>query len=232
MATKESAAPLRIIYGDDAGDARTITAFASLSVHLDDLAAAKQELLRFRASLEEDPALRLPIHASLHAQDLAAGRGRHLYRAGLTGADREAHLAACRGVIRRGLETVAAVPGARVTAVYRETDDYGRDRPALQRAWLTRVNADLAAADEYGVVIVDGDGTDTCLVDAYHALPERDRRIVGVPLFESARINYFLQAADLLAYAAYQSVAKRPEREFLWDWFGATLPWADGPTAR
>ncbi|MEE4424837.1 MULTISPECIES: hypothetical protein [Streptomyces] len=232
MATKKSAAPLRIIYGDDAGDARTITAFASLSVHLDDLEAAKGELLRFRASLEEDPALQLPIHASLHAQDLAAGRGRHLYRPGLTGAAREAHLAACRGVIRRGLEAVAAIPRARVTAVHRETDDYGRDRPALQRAWLHRINAELAAADEYGVVVVDGDGTDTCLVDAYHDLPGRDRRIVGVPLFESARINYFLQAADLLAYAAYQSVAKRPEREFLWGSFGAALPWADGPTAQ
>jgi hypothetical protein len=232
MATQESAAPLRIIFADDAGDSRTIAAFASLSVHLDDMEAAKKDLLRFRSAVEGDPDLGIPIDASLHAQDLAAGRGRHVYRPGLPDREaREAHLAHCRGVIRRGLETVAGIPGVRVTAVYRETDDYGRDRPALQRAWLARVNTELAASDEYGVVIVDGDGTETALIDAYHDLPERNRRIKGVPLFESARINYFLQAADLLAYAAYQSVAKRPERAFMWDWFGAALPWADGPCA-
>ncbi|MFI6768771.1 DUF3800 domain-containing protein [Streptomyces sp. NPDC050355] len=231
MATQESAAPLRIIFADDAGDSRTIAAFASLSVHLDDLEAAKKDLLRFRSALEDDPDPGIPIDASLHAQDLAAGRGRHVYRPGLLGGARDAHLAHCRGVIRRGLEAVAGIPRARVTAVYRETDDYGRDRPALQRAWLARINAELAASDEYGVVMVDGDGTEVSLIDAYHDLPERDRRIKGVPLFASARINYFLQAADLLAYAAYQSVAKRPEREFMWDWFGAALPWADGPCA-
>ncbi|MGG7572104.1 hypothetical protein [Streptomyces sirii] len=97
MATQESAAPLRIIFADDAGDSRTIAAFASLSVHLDDLEAAKKDLLRFRSALEDDPDPGIPIDASLHAQDLAAGRGRHVYRPGLLGGARDAHLAHCRG---------------------------------------------------------------------------------------------------------------------------------------
>lgn len=229
MATQESAAPLRLLYVDDAGDSRRTTVFASLSLPLDRMEAAKRGLLRFRSELEADPALGIPIDASLHAQDLVGARGRHVHRPGH--ADQGTHRDNCRGVILRGLRAVAELPGARVTAVYRETDDYGRDRPALYRAWLARINAELAASDEYGVVILDGDGTERPLIAAHRELPDGGRRVLGDPLFQSARINYFLQAADQLAYAAYQSVAKRPEREFMWDWFGAALPWADGPCA-
>ncbi|MGG2465909.1 DUF3800 domain-containing protein [Streptomyces sp. RGM 3693] len=230
MATSDSAAPVRLVYVDDGGDARTLTAFAALSLRLDELEAAKRALMSFRATLETD--LGIPVDASLHAQDLVAGRGRHVYRPDLPGpAARAAHLTNCRAVIHRQLQVIAELPGAQVTAVHRATDDYGRDRPALYRAWLARTNARLAASGEHAVVVLDGDGSERALIRAHRELPDADRRIQGDPVFLSARLNYFLQAADVLAFAAYQSVAKRPERAFMHDWFGTALPTADGPGA-
>jgi hypothetical protein len=229
MAADNSAAPLRLYFVDDGGDARTTTCFAALGIDLSHASAANQQWRNLRADLFADARLEIPVDSPLHSVKLAGARGRYVHRSRST--DRVTHRKHCQEVILRGLQTIADMPGARVRAVYRETDDYGRDRPALYGALLRRLNAELAQQETYGVVIVDGDGTEDALRRAHHDLPEAERHIIGDPIFRPAHELDLLQAADMLAYAAYQSIAKRPSREFMWHWFGSTLPGAHGPSA-
>lgn len=229
MTITTAAAPLRLYYVDDSGDGRKIVAFAALGVDLDHSDDAMRQWLAFRAELSADARLLIPTTAPLHAEELAGVRGRHVHRART--ADRELHRRHTREVILRGLHTVARFTGVRVRAVYRETDDYARDRPDLYAALLRQIDAELAATGRHGVLIVDGDGTEAALRRAHRSLSEAGRRIVGDPLFVPARENHLLQAADLVAYSAFQNIAKRENRRFMWDWFGEVLPGADGPRA-
>jgi hypothetical protein len=229
MAAENSAAPLRLYFVDDGGDARTTACFASLGIDLSHANGANQRWRDLRAELHADARLEIPADSSLHSVKLAGARGQHIHRSRST--DRVRHRQHCQEVILRGLRTIAGMPGARVRAVYRETDDYGRDRPALYAVLLRRLNAELAQQGIHGVIIVDGDGTEHALRRAHRDLPEAGRRIIGDPIFRPARELDLLQAADMLAYAAYQSIAKRPSREFMWHWFGSTFPGAHGPSA-
>ncbi|MEW2491782.1 DUF3800 domain-containing protein [Streptomyces sp. NPDC048411] len=179
--------------------------------------------------MDADARLEIPVDSSLHSVNLAGARGRHVHRSRST--DPVTHRQHCQEVILRGLRTIAATPGMRVRAVYRETGNYGRDRPALYAALLHQLNRELATSGTYGVVIVDGDGTESALRRAHRALPDEGRHIIGDPVFRPARDLDLLQAADMLAYSAYQSIAKRPSRAFMWHWFGATFPGAHGPSA-
>ncbi|WP_327702072.1 DUF3800 domain-containing protein [Streptomyces decoyicus] len=229
MATAPSAAPLRLYFVDDGGNARTTVCFASLGIDLAHADAANQRWRAFRAELNADARLEIPADSSLHSVKLVGARGRHVHRSRST--DRDTHRQHCQEVILRGLRTIAAMPGARVRAVYRETDDYGRDRPALYAGLLRQLNAELAKSGIHGVVIVDGDGTDGALRRAHRALPDEGRHIVGDPVFRPARLLDLLQGADMLAYSAYQAIAKHPSRAFMWHWFGSTFPSAHGPSA-
>ncbi|MFE3788903.1 DUF3800 domain-containing protein [Streptomyces goshikiensis] len=229
MAAENSAAPLRLYFVDDGGDARTTACFASLGIDLAHADAAAQRWREFRDELDADARLEIPVESSLHAVKLAGARGRHVHRSRST--DRVMHRQHCQEVILRGLRTIAAIPGTRVRAVYRETENYGRDRPALYAALLQQLNLELATSGAHGVVIIDGDGTEGALRRAHRALPDEGRHIIGDPVFRPARDLDLLQAADMLVYSAYQSIAKRQSRAFMWHWFGATFPGAHGPSA-
>ncbi|MFI6516556.1 DUF3800 domain-containing protein [Spirillospora sp. NPDC050679] len=229
MAAENSAAPLRLYFVDDGGDARTTVVFASLGIDLPHIDAAKRHWLDFRAELAADARLGIPADSPLHSVKLAGARGRYSHRS--RSSSRATHRQHSQEVILRGLQATAAMTGVRIRAVYRETDNYGRDRPALYAALLSQLNAELAASGTYGVVIFDGDGTEGALRRAHRALPDERRHILGDPVFRPARHLDLLQAADMLAYSAYQSIAKQPSRAFMWHWFGATFPGAHGPSA-
>ncbi|MEV5309578.1 MULTISPECIES: DUF3800 domain-containing protein [unclassified Streptomyces] len=229
MTITPAAAPLRLYYVDDSGDGRRLVSFAALGIDLAHTADAQATWLGFRAELAADARLLIPATAPLHSHELAGVRGRYVHRA--RSSDREQHRRHSREVILRGLHTVARLTGVRVRAVYRETDDYAHDRPGLYAALLRQIQAELAATGHHGVLIVDGDGTEDSLRRAHRNLPDDGRRIIGDPLFLPARENHLLQAADIVAYAAHQNVAKQENRRFMWDWFGAVLPGADGPRA-
>lgn len=229
MAAEISAAPLRLYFVDDGGDARTTACFASLGVDLGHVHVAEQRWRDLRAELYADARLEIPADSSLHSVDLAGARGRHVHRSRST--DRATHRQHCQEVILRGLRTIASMPGVRVRAVYRETNNYGRDRPALYAALLHELNRELAASGTHGVVIVDGDGTESALRRAHQALPDEGRHILGDPVFRPARELHLLQAADMLAYSSYQSIAKSESRAFMWHWFGSTFPGSHGPSA-
>lgn len=229
MSPENGATPHRYYKIDDGGDGCNCIHFAALGIDRPHRAAAERLWREFREELAVDARLLIPVSTALHAVELAGPRGRfHRSRS----SSPEFHRRHTQEVILRGLRVIATFPGVRVHAVYRETNDYARDRPALFAALAHDLNAELAEDGAYGRLIVDGDGTEAALREAYRTLPPKGRYLVGDPVFEPARTRDLLQAADFLAYSAYQAVAKRESRRFMWHWFAETFPDADGPRAR
>jgi Protein of unknown function (DUF3800) len=220
--------PLRIYHVDDSGDGRNLIVFGALSLDVATYGEASRHWLEFRDELAEDPRLLIPATAALHAERLAGARGLHLHRSRST--DRATHRQHCQSVILRGLETIAKLPDVKVHAAYRHTHDYARDRPEVFAAFLQQIDSDLEAQGAYGVMIMDGNGTEHALRRALQNRPARGPRMLRDLVFRSARETQLLQAADMLAYATYQALAQRPNRRFMWDW-SRVLPWADGPWA-
>ncbi|MFI2609891.1 DUF3800 domain-containing protein [Kitasatospora sp. NPDC018619] len=219
-ATVDASAPVRLIFVDDSGDSRTVPFFAGIEVPQSRLGSVMGAWAGFRAGLASEVGLRIPKDAPLHANELVAGRGRAAFQA--RDSHHATHLDRCREVVRHGLMAVGAMPDVTVSVVYRFTEAYKHGRPALFEAFMAKINARLAAAGEYGVVIVDGNGTDATLRTGLRRIPPADLRIRELR-FTPAREHDLLQAADLVAYAAYQDVAKREERRFMWGWSALAL---------
>ena len=228
MSPALAGAPLRIYYVDDSGDGRTVILFAALCLDIATHGEASRDWMRFRDELSRDPRLQIPADAPLHSEALVGARGRHLSQS--RSRDRATHRLHCREVIRRGLETIARLPGVGVRAAYRRTSDYARDRPAVFAELLTRIDSELAAERAYGVMVVDGDGSEHALRRAHQVLPTHGPRMLRDPLFLSAQSTPLLQAADLLAYSTYQTIADQENRQFMHGW-SRILPWGDGPWA-
>jgi hypothetical protein len=84
------------------------------------------------------------------------------------------------------------------------------------------LDARLLRADELGMLVMDGDGTDGSYCSAHRALPLATRSLIEDPGFQHSRRSQWVQIADLVAYASYQHLARLPETRFAWNWH-ATL---------
>ncbi|MFF3545953.1 DUF3800 domain-containing protein [Streptomyces platensis] len=221
--------PTRIYYVDDSGDARSLAVIGWLGIELTHWQLALDSWHHFRRSLHTDPDLDIRADDELHAVNLAAGRGRRLNDAVRTRG--EVQKSRYRDVVRRGLETVAKMPGATAGAAFRRTRDIGRDRVGLYAAWIERLNAQHAASNSHALVVVDGDGTEHALRRAHRALQGGARHVIEDPFFVPAHGNHLVQAADLIVHAAFQHLARQPNREPLWEWFPEILLDAGPPVS-
>lgn len=86
----------------------------------------------------------------------------------------------------------------------------------------------LQAQETHGLVIMDGDGPE--LRTLHGELELGSRTLVEDPWKRDARESQWLQAADLVAFAAYQRIALRPERAFMWGWYEQCF--GHGPASR
>ncbi|MFF2352303.1 DUF3800 domain-containing protein [Kitasatospora sp. NPDC058115] len=213
---------------DDSGDGRSLVVFAALGVPDTQFDAATAAWTRFRQGLPVDVGLRIPDDAPLHSEELIGARGRAAFVSRTS--DRETHRDRCRQVVRHGLLALGSLPLVSVHVAYRRTDDYRSDRPALFTEFLAQLNADLADAGEYGRVIVDGNGTDGASRNALRRLPSEDLRIRDLS-FAPARHHHLLQAADMVAYAAFQDIAKAEAKRFMWGWSAPVFRSGPGPRA-
>lgn len=93
----------------------------------------------------------------------------------------------------------------------------------LYAAMVHHIDHRLTAASEFGVVIVDGDGTDTTYRSAHRALPLETRHVIDDPLFQDSHVSQWVQMADLVAYAAYLHLLQPPGKEFAWGWHDGYL---------
>ncbi|WP_198168509.1 DUF3800 domain-containing protein [Herbidospora yilanensis] len=219
----------RTLYVDDSGDSRALMIFAALDLENRFIPEAHIRWARFREEIACEGLI--PAHVPLHAVKLIGGRGLHLHSYNEYGRSRERHRQYLRNVVWRGLQVVADMPGICIRVAYRRTLLHKTDRPELYLAMITELNRDLAESDQRAEVLIDGDGTDPSFRRAHHYLSAVNCRIEEKPLFLPAAQCGLLQAADLVAYTAHQSLAVNRNRSFMWDWFKQSFPQAQGPTA-
>ncbi|MEU8759116.1 DUF3800 domain-containing protein [Streptomyces sp. NPDC048659] len=208
----------RHIYSDDSGDAKTgLRFYSALSVPIGREADFAREWNALRSLWEQWHGV--PTDYELHSYKFLTGRGRP--------GGRNPSRAERRRMARGALDLIGAFPGLVVTSVY----SVGTDIRAAERAAFAGLVRDLdgrlVADHESAELIVDGDGTDRLYEEVYGEI--RPVSIVGPPLQLPAHRSIWLQAADLVAYCAFQSVVRHETRVHLWDWYERYLPKAAPP---
>lgn len=217
----------RIFYIDDSGSAATgYVVYGWAEIDIAQWSAALRQLLDFRKKLYADTGI--PADYELHATQFIAGRG--------TPSNRDAWNRQKRNrgqVAQKHLAAIAKMPGTRVGAVWRHTNEKGRayydQRAAVYQALLTGLDDRLAAAGDHGIIVMDGDGSDLTYQREHRKLKLNSRRIVEDPWFIGSHNSQPVQAADLLAYTAYQVVQRHPGKGFMWGWWTKHLPGAEQP---
>ena len=84
------------------------------------------------------------------------------------------------------------------------------------RMWLEDL---LAGVDGHAILIVDGDEHHPAYYGTHRELKLADRRIIEDPWMQGSHVSQLIQAADLVAYSAFQHLARRPDRDVLWNWY-------------
>jgi len=200
-----------IFYVDDSGDER-LTTFSAIGIPVERWNAASAQWLAWRRWLRDEHGV--DVDYRLHATHWVAGRGRPAMESpSLLNRNKPARWSAYVSA----LDALAAMPELVVLTVARP----GIDRSAAYRVLMRGLDALLAERGDYGMVILDGEGPE---LRALHGeLDPLSRRLIEEPWKRDAHESQWLQATDFVAFAAYQHVARRPERAFMWDWYTRCL---------
>jgi uncharacterized protein DUF3800 len=120
-------------------------------------------------------------------------------------------------IYRRSLETLTYMPGARVLTIREDGNDNFQPYGEL----LKRLH-DVADEDGSGAIVMV-DGFDSRLRKQHRQLKLADRLVIEDCWHEHSSHSQLLQIADFAVHAAYQHVAKRDSRRFMWDWYPQQL---------
>ena len=214
----------RLFYIDDSGAGQTgYAVYAWLTCDASAWTSGLTAWLQFRRSIEDEHGI--PPGYELHTGQFLAGRGRPS-RDPTWNLRRSNRI----DVAQRALQVIARSDALTVGAAYRrfvKPTHLGLARAGLYRAVLTTLHDQLIDADSVGLIFVDGDGSDPTYQAAHRSLDHRSRRIIEDPLFQTSHRSQWMQMADLIAYAAYQSLVKDPARQFCWNWYDKYLRSSD-----
>jgi hypothetical protein len=208
---------MHLIYIDDSRD-EELCVFSALAVPSDTWNDAFQQFKTFRHGIRLDSGIY--IHKELHAWKLVSGRGQI--------ADRVVPKARRCAIFKEALVTTAALPGAKLfNAVFPK----GAEKIAFE--WLlNRVNRTMQTWDSRAILICD-EGSEheyTRLarrMHVYNPIPSflgsrADThtasksipidRILEDPFFKRSDQSYFIQCADLCAYALLRREHQLPSK--------------------
>ncbi|MGF0174665.1 hypothetical protein ACQF36_30465 [Streptomyces sp. Marseille-Q5077] len=174
----------------------------------------------FREQLYTDPALNIRRGDTLRARKLAAGQGRPLALSTRRGPNRAEQWRYQR-VLRRGLATIAELPGTTVGTAHRPHTANGA---AAARALIERLSA-RHTADGTSALAVIRMNTIATWYDLAAPSPTPPESLPSA----AADTDGLLEAAEFVAYCAYQHHARQHNRRFLSDWFAELHPDAEGP---
>lgn len=143
-----------------------------------------------------------------------------------------------RALLERAVEEIGANADIRIGTVYRQTSARGKayaaERAQVYDALIAHLDSRLLAANQYGVIHMDGDGTDPIYFRAHRAQKLATRRILEDPMFQASHVSQWVQMADLVAWTTYQSLLKYPGKELPASWYDTYLRGHDvngGPVA-
>lgn len=224
-----AASPVRLIYVDDSGaEAGGVVSYSWVSVCADDWNMGLQEVLAWRTWMRDEHGIAKAYE--LHMTKFANGRGNPSTFGDVWNrrkANRSFVIDATFERFSRWSWMRAGTIFARTTA---KREGYRDERARVYRELLDKLEDELATAGEWGIVYMDGDGTDPSYRRAHRDLDIGSRRILEDPSFQHSHLSQWIQIADVVAYAAYQHVLRLPEKRFAWDWW-STLD-TDGSRTR
>jgi hypothetical protein len=132
-----------------------------------------------------------------------------------------------RTVAEQCLEAIRASPDLRIGAVYSQTSkrrkDFQQHKAACYAATVTLIDQQLAEADEYGLINMDGNGTDPTYYHAHRDLKLATRRVIEDPIFHESHRSQWIQMADLVAYVTYLHLARHSGNQYGWNWYDTYL---------
>src|SRR5262249_28445823 len=144
---------------------------------------------------------RIAIQEELHTTAYVNGRG----RIAKTVPDRHVHKGVefwkdfGREVALRCLDTLRCTEGMTVGSVYRKgpASSIADTKRTLYGDLISRFEMELATADSLGIVVMDGDGSDTSYRSTHRQLKLSDRRIVEDAIHFDSKSSQLVQMADL-----------------------------------
>ena len=119
------------------------------------------------------------------------------------------------------LDTLRCSEGLTVGSVYRKGDPahLAATKRELYRDLIMRFENELASTDSLGVVVMDGDGSDSSYRTTHRQLKLDERRIIEDAIHLDSKSSQLVQMADLVAWSAYAAVDRHPRNEFAWGWY-------------
>jgi hypothetical protein len=202
---------VRLFYVDDSGNA-DLTTFTAVAVPVEQWTRSLAEWLAWRRHLLVT--YDIDVKRRLHAADWVAGRGR-------PSDDPQSEINSRKPTRWQeyvaALRAVGAMPRVEVATVAL-AGDLRKPAYRLLMGWIEEL---LLAADDWGLVVIDGDNPE--LRTMHRELDISTRRIVEDPWKRNARESQWPQIADVVAHAAFQSIARNPARAFMWEWYEQQL---------
>ena len=207
----------RIIYVDDSGAEQTgFVTFSWLSVTTHQWVGALSDILDWRSELVT--LYQIPKKYEIHSTNFVNGRGRPSMDESW---NRRKSLR--WGVYDEAFTRFAEWEWLSHGTVYSKTTarrtGYELEKQRVYGCLVESLDEWLRSRGEYGILIMDGNGTDSGYTAAHRKLDIESRALLEDPSFQSASGNQWVQLADMLAYSAYEAVVRLEEKRFAWDWY-------------
>jgi hypothetical protein len=212
----------RMIYVDDSGHPQSgMVVYGWVEFSPDHWASVLRCWLDSRRMLWREH--RVPIQQELHTTSYVNGRGRISKNI----PDRHIHNGVefwkdfGREVAVSCLDTLRCAEGLTVGSVYRRGDParLATTKIELYRDLILQFESELARSDSLGLVVMDGDGSDTSYRTTHRQLRLNERHIIEDAIHLDSRSSQLVQMADLIAWSAYAAVDRHPRNDFAWDWY-------------
>lgn len=221
--TTAVSSPVRFIYIDDSGaESAGVVAYSWVSVSADHWRGGLAEVLAWRSWMRDEHGI--AKNYELHMTNFANGRG----NPSTFGEPWNRHKKNRSIVLDATFSRFGSWAWMSAGTVYSRTnarrDQYRDERARVYRELIEILEIQLADSGEWGVIYMDGDGTDSIYRRAHRDLEIGTRRILEDPTFQHSHLSQWIQIADIVAYSAYQNILSLPEKTFSWGWWPTLDP--------